>query len=106
MFESDQSTFYLTLDVDGYFKNMKISCVLLLKNMISSFLFKDEILRDIRREVSKVGRVVRMVDYEKNVYIEFERVEYAQIAYLVIGQRRFEGKQVEVSFYDPIHFAD
>jgi len=56
--------------------------------------------------VSKVGRVVRMVDYEKNVYIEFERVEYAQIAYLVIGQRRFEGKQVGVSFYDPIHFAD
>ena len=69
MFETDLNTFYLTLDVDGYFKNMKISCVLLLKNMISSFIYKDEILRDIKREVSKIGPIVKMVDYEKNVYI-------------------------------------
>ena len=85
---------------------MKISCVLLLKNMISSFIFKDEIMRDIKREVGKVGRIVKMVDYEKNVYIEFERVEYAQIAYLLIERRKFEGKMVEMVFYDPIHFAD
>jgi hypothetical protein len=74
MFESDLSTFYLTLDVDGYFKNMKISCVLLLKNIISTFLFKDEIIKDIRKEVSKIGPVVKIVDYEKNIYIEFEKV--------------------------------
>jgi hypothetical protein len=69
MFESDLNTFYLTLDVDGYFKNMKISCVLLLRNIISSFIYKDEIMRDIRKEVSKIGPVVKMVDYEKNIYI-------------------------------------
>ena len=57
--------------------------------MISSFIYKDEIMRDIRREVGKVGRIVKMVDYEKNVYVEFEKVEYAQIAYLLIERRRF-----------------
>jgi hypothetical protein len=69
MFETDLNTFYLTLDVNSYFKDMKVSCVLLLNNVISSFAFKDEIMRDIRREVSKVGPIVKMVDYEKNVYI-------------------------------------
>ncbi len=71
VFETDLNTFYLTLDVDGYFKSMKISCVLLLKNIISSFMVKDEILKDIRKELSKVGPVVKMVDYSKNVYVEF-----------------------------------
>lgn len=41
MFEFDLNTFYLTLDIDGYFKSMKISCVLLLKNIISNFMVKD-----------------------------------------------------------------
>lgn len=71
MFEFDLNTFYLTLDIDGYFKSMKISCVLLLKNVISSFMVKDEILRDIKKELSKVGPIVKIVDYNRNLYVEF-----------------------------------
>lgn len=68
---------------------MKISCVLLLKNIISNFHVKEEIMKDLQKEIKKIGPIVKMQDYERNVYIEFEKVEYAQIAYLVISQRKF-----------------
>ena len=46
----------------------------MLKNIISNFMVKDEILRDLKREIGKVGSIVKILDYEKNVYIEFEKV--------------------------------
>ena len=36
LFEKDPYSFYLTFDTIGYFKAMKISCVLLLKNIIAN----------------------------------------------------------------------
>jgi hypothetical protein len=35
-FEKDSSSYYLTFDTVGFFKNMKISCVLLFRGIISS----------------------------------------------------------------------
>ena len=40
------------------------------------------------------------------MYVEYERVEYAQIAYLLMQKRKYDGRPFEVSFYDPINFAD
>ena len=34
-------------------------------------MVKDEILKDIRKELSKVGPIVKIVDYDKNLYVEF-----------------------------------
>lgn len=36
LFESDIHSHFLTFDTVGFFKNMKISCVILLKNIIYS----------------------------------------------------------------------
>jgi hypothetical protein len=36
LFEKDPHSFYLTFDTDGFFRNMKISCVLLLRNIVTS----------------------------------------------------------------------
>ena len=35
-FEKDSSSYYLTFDTVGFFKSMKISCVLLFRGIISS----------------------------------------------------------------------
>lgn len=35
LFEKDLSSSYLTFDTVGFFRNMKISCVLLIKGVIS-----------------------------------------------------------------------
>jgi hypothetical protein len=48
---------------------MKISCVLLLRNIISSSGDKEFIKEDIKREVSKIGRITRFVNKDKNIYI-------------------------------------
>lgn len=49
LFEREPHSFYLTFDTVGYFKKMKISCVLLLRNVISSQGDKDFIKDDIRK---------------------------------------------------------
>jgi hypothetical protein len=56
--------------------------------------------------LEKIGKITRFVLKERNIYVEYERVEYAQIAYLLLLNRKYDGKTVEVSFYDPINFAD
>jgi len=43
---------------------------------------------------------------DKNMYVEYEKVEYAQIAYLLMQTRKYDGRAFDVSFYDPINFAD
>jgi hypothetical protein len=106
LFEKEPHSFYLTFDTEGYFKNIKISCVLLLRNLIQIQADKSFIRQDIMRELEKVGRITRDVVKDKNMYVEYERVEYAQIAYLLLLNRKYDGKSLEVSFYDPINFAD
>jgi hypothetical protein len=51
LFEKDLHSHFLTFDTVGFFKTMKISCVLLLKNIISSQSEKELIKEDIRKEV-------------------------------------------------------
>jgi hypothetical protein len=41
----------MTFDIDGFFKNKKISCVLLLKGIIPPGMSSDTILKDIRAQV-------------------------------------------------------
>ena len=53
-----------------------------------------------------MGKVTRFVQKDRNIYVEYERVEYAQIAYLILMNRKYEGRSVDVSFYDPINFSD
>lgn len=49
---------------------------------------------------------MRVVHKSQNIYLEYERVEYSQIAYLLISKRKYDGKEIDVLFYDPIKFAD
>lgn len=43
---------------------------------------------------------------DKNLYCEYERVEYAQICFLILLNRKYDGKSIDVVFYDPLSFAD
>jgi hypothetical protein len=97
---------YLTFDTDGFFKNKKISCVLQLKGIIPIGSTPEQIVKDIKTQVEKIGPLVRTVHKNQNVYLEYERVEYSQIAFLLISKRKYDGKDIEVLFYDPIKFAD
>ena len=56
--------------------------------------------------MEKVGPLIKIIHKGMNVYIEYEKVEYSQIAYLILQNKRYDGKPIEVSFYDPIQFAD
>lgn len=49
MFEKDLHSHFLTFDTVGFFQSMKISCVLVLRNVISSASEQDLIKEDIRR---------------------------------------------------------
>lgn len=42
---------YVTFDTEGFFKNKKISCVLVLKNIIPIGANKDNILKDVVSQV-------------------------------------------------------
>lgn len=97
---------YMTFDTDGFFKNKKISCVLLLKNILPLTTNIETIIKDIKTQVEKIGPLVRITHKNQNIYLEYERVEYSQIAYLLISKRKYDGKDIEVIFYDPIKFAD
>ena len=105
-FKRDLNEFYATFDTVGYFRNKNISCVLSLRNMIPIGSNIEMVLKDIRKEVEKVGPLVKLTHRGLNIYLEYERVEYSQIAYILLQSRKYDGKQVEVCFYDPIKFAD
>ena len=47
LFEKDPHSFYLTFDTNGFFRDMKISCVLLLRNIVSSQGDREFIKKDI-----------------------------------------------------------
>jgi hypothetical protein len=106
MFEKDLHSHFLTFDTVGFFQSMKISCVLVLRNVISTPSEQEMIKEDIRREVAKIGPLTRLVSKEKNIYLEYERVEYAQICYLLLVNRKYEGRNIDISFYDPLSFAE
>ena len=106
LFEKGPHTFYLTFDTVGFFKNMKISCVLLLKNIVQSQMDREYIQKDIRREVEKIGKIENILSKDRNIYVEYSRVEYAQMAYLLLSNRKYDGRNIEIGFYDPVKFAD
>lgn len=54
----------------------------------------DLIMKDIKGQVEKIGPLVRITHKNQNVYIEYERVEYSQIAYLLISKRKYDGKEI------------
>ncbi len=49
LFEKDPYSFYLTFDSVGYFKAMKISCVLLLRNIVANQNEKEFVKADIKK---------------------------------------------------------
>lgn len=49
LFEKDPHSFYLTFDSVGYFKAMKISCVLLLRNIVANQNEKEFVKADIKK---------------------------------------------------------
>ena len=71
LFEKDPHSFYLTFDTNGFFRDMKISCVLLLRNIVNSQVDREFIKKDIEKEVQKIGKVARLAQKDKNIYIEF-----------------------------------
>ena len=85
---------YMTFDTEGFFKNKKISCVLQLKGIIPMGLNPEPILKDIKTQVEKIGPLVRTAHKNQNMYLEYERVEYSQIAYLLISKRKYDGKEI------------
>ena len=51
LFEKEPHSFYLTFDTDGYFRNIKISCVLLVRNVIQTASDKTYVRQDILKEL-------------------------------------------------------
>lgn len=49
LFEKDLESFYLTFDTTGFFKTMKISCILLLRNIVLVPGDKEFIKQDIKK---------------------------------------------------------
>jgi hypothetical protein len=96
----------MTFDTEGFFKNKTVSCVLLLKGIIPVTANVEAVIKDIKTQVEKIGPLVRTAHKNQNVYLEYESVEYSQIAYLLISKRKYDGKEIEVLFYNPIKFAD
>lgn len=54
----------------------------------------------------KIGGVKKVINNGRNLFVEFDRVEYAQIGYIVISQRRYEGKTIDLGFYDVEKYVD
>lgn len=52
----------------------------------------EPILKDIKTQVEKIGPLVRTSHKNQNIYLEYERVEYSQIAYLLLSKRKYDGK--------------
>jgi hypothetical protein len=50
-FSNDMESFYMTFDTVGFFKNHKISCVLMLKNVAPRNVSDEVTTRDLRREL-------------------------------------------------------
>lgn len=68
-FEKDLDSYYLLMDVNGHFKNHKISCVLHLRDIIPAKLDPEYIKRDLLDQLGKIGKVVRTVHKNQSVFI-------------------------------------
>ena len=44
-------SYFTTFDTVGYFKNLKISCVIVMKNIIPQTVDSEVILNDVKREL-------------------------------------------------------
>lgn len=56
--------------------------------------------------MAKIGPLTRLLSKDRHVYLEYERVEYAQICYLLLMNRKYDGKTIDLHFYDPLKFAE
>lgn len=106
LFEKDLNELYATFDIEGFFRDKNITCVLLLRGVIPNGANVKATLEDIKKEVCRVGPVSRIAHHGCNVYLEYERLEYAQIGFLLLGSRKYDGRALDISFYDPVKFAD
>lgn len=91
-FEKDLNEFYANFDPVGYFKNKNISCVLSLRNIIPVNSNVEFIVSDIKKQVEKVGPLIKVTHKGLNIYIEYEKVEYSQIAYTILQNKKYDGK--------------
>ena len=80
--------------------------MLLLRGIVPNGANFKATLQDVKKEVEKIGPISKISHHGLNIYIEYERLEYAQIAYLLLMGRKYDGKSLDVSFYDPVKFAD
>ena len=68
-FEKDYESHYALLDIHSFFKNLKISCVLQLRNIIPLSVDPEVIKKDILVQLERIGKVVRSVHKQQNVWI-------------------------------------
>lgn len=62
------------LDINNFFKNLKISCVLQLRNIIPLSVDPEIIKKDLLSQLQRVGKILKTVHKGQNVWIEYERV--------------------------------
>lgn len=73
-FEKDYESHYALLDIHSFFKNLKISCVLQLRNIIPLSVDPEVIKKDLLSQLERIGKVLRCVHRQQNVWVEYERV--------------------------------
>ena len=57
------------------------------KDVIPPKISGDSIVKDMLSQLERIGKVVKTAHKDKSVWVEYEKVEYAQIAYLVLKVR-------------------
>ncbi len=73
---------------------MKISNVLVLRSIVPLNSDPMVIKEDVKKEMEKVGKLLHIEVRNRNIYFEYEKVEYAQIAYLVLKNHKYDGKSI------------
>lgn len=54
------------------------------KDIIPPSISGESIVKDLLSQLERVGKIVKAIHKGKSVWIEYEKVEYAQIAYLIL----------------------
>lgn len=58
--------------------------MLVLRNIVPLSVDPEVIKKDLLGQLERVGPVVKIVHKGQNVWVEYEKVEYSQIAYLLL----------------------
>ncbi|CAD8062901.1 unnamed protein product [Paramecium primaurelia] len=99
---------------------MKVSSVVVINNAVRIKNIEDDyeynfIVKDLKKEIEKIGRLISMVVPRKKdgysegigkVFVEFENEQFAKIAIILLQNKKYDGREIDISFYDPRLYAD